>query len=86
MKAFSCDHCGASKWYEKNGHRYCSYCGSQLMITSGKSGSVHDSSIDISDDVKRLLQKCKADPARAARYANLILDIDPDNKDALRYL
>ena len=26
------------------------------------------------------------DPARARKYANLILDIDPDNPEALKYL
>ena len=43
------------------------------------------STIALDDDVKRLLEKCKTDPKNARRYANLILDIDPDNEEALNY-
>ena len=38
------------------------------------------------DDVAELLRKCRENPARARKYANLILDIDPDNPEALKYL
>ena len=44
------------------------------------------STIDLDDDVSRLLAKCKREPKNARKYANLILDIDPDNQEARRYL
>ena len=42
--------------------------------------------VSISEDIKRLLAKCRTDRKNARKYANLILDIDPNNKDALQYL
>ena len=42
--------------------------------------------VSLEDDVQQLLQKCKMNPANARRYANLILEIDPNNKEAMKYL
>lgn len=42
--------------------------------------------IALEDDIQRLLEKCKQEPWKARRYANLILDIDPGNKEAIQYL
>lgn len=78
----------------------CPYCESRYAITkqtcsSGFWGSSHhatlthsgvDSNIALDDDVQRLLKKCKTDPRNARKYANLILDIDPDNEEAYKYL
>jgi len=44
------------------------------------------STVALDDDVSILLQKCRADPANARRYAGLILDIDPGNAEAREYL
>jgi hypothetical protein len=33
-----------------------------------------------------LLRKCQDDPLQAKRYASLVLDIDPSNKEAARYI
>jgi hypothetical protein len=44
-----------------------------------------NSNIAINNDVQMLLQKCRADPANASRYASLILDIDPGNVEAKNY-
>ena len=52
--------------------------------TFSRSGTA--SGIALDDDLVRLLAKCKADPKNARKYANLILDIDPDNEEALNYL
>ena len=79
MKQIVCESCGASDFIEKAGFRICKYCGTQYQINS-------KSAIFIDDDVQRLLQKCKDEPWSARRYANLILDIDPTNKEALKYL
>lgn len=99
MEALICKNCGANALMRKNDYLVCSYCDSRFAITkeerSSLFGSSHhttlshsgvDSSIALDDDVARLLEKCKSDPRNAKKYANLILDIDPDNEDALKYL
>ena len=99
MKIVVCSGCGASDFIEKNGFLVCTYCCSKFAaenddkpiysaIKKNTAGSLNDSnsSIALSDDVQRLLDKCKKEPLNAKRYANLILDIDPDNIEALNYL
>lgn len=38
--------------------------------------------INLDDDIKMLLDKCKKDPKRAKKYASIILEIDSKNKEA----
>jgi len=38
--------------------------------------------IELEDDVRALLAKCKSEPHNAEKYANLVLDIDPTNQAA----
>ena len=98
MKALICSSCGATKWKEDNKYRTCLYCGTKFL----KAADVEQRTTDISskrrtekpgesvialnDDVERLLQKCRTDTKNARKYANLILDIDPTNIEALQYL
>lgn len=99
MEALVCKHCGANTLIKKMDHWLCPYCESRFTFTPEEhrvmaqsshhatlSHSGVNSSIDLNDDVARLLEKCKAEPRNAKRYANLILDIDPDNEEALKYL
>ena len=101
MEALVCKNCGANAFTRKNDYMYCPYCDSRFAITreersSGLFGSNShhatlshssvNSSIALDDDVARLLRKCKSDLKNARKYANLILDIDPDNEEALKYL
>lgn len=100
METLVCKNCGANALSRKNGYMYCPYCESRFAITreeyaSGQFGSSYHtafshngvkSTIALDDDVERLLNKCKIDPKNARKYANLVLDIDPDNEDALKYL
>ncbi len=100
MEALVCKSCGANALMRKNGYMVCPYCNSRFVITNedrqnGLWGSNHqpalshsgvECTIALDDDVARLLKKCEADPAKARKYANLILDIDPDNEEALKYL
>ena len=79
LKLVSCERCGANDLRRNGNYMVCEYCGSKFLIQS-------ESSIDLVDDVTRLLNKCKTDPKNAKKYANLILDIDPDNTQALKYL
>ena len=101
MVALICKNCGANALVRTNEYMICPYCDSRFAITQeerssrlfGSSGhhatlthSGVDTSIDLDDDVRQLLAKCRANPRNARKYANLILDIDPDNREALQYL
>ena len=95
-----CKNCGASGMKLVKGYWCCEYCESKFPATGedqrtyarsagksslGKHGSV-SSGIGLDDDVARLLGKCRTDPKNARKYANLILDIDPDNEEVWKYL
>ena len=98
MKAIICTSCGASRWKEEGDYRICLHCGTKYEKNNDDKqrsvfSAVHtqaakqiNSVIALNDDVERLLQKCRNEPKNARKYANLILDIDPTNKDALKYL
>ena len=98
MKALICSSCGASRWKEDGGYRICLHCGTKYEKVFAEqrtevassiqtiAASQVQSEIALNDDVARLLQKCKAEPMNAKKYANLILDIDPTNKEAQQYL
>ena len=63
----------------RNGYKVCSYCGVKFE-------SENVVSVTLEDDIQLLLYKCKMNPWNARRYANLILEIDPNNKEAMKYL
>ena len=94
MNVLVCKQCGASDLQETNGVAVCRYCGTRYTLSAEDSPArssvstsmTGNSQLAIPDDVERLLQKCKKDPKNARKYANLILDIDPDNEEALKYL
>ena len=85
MKQVRCPNCGSDVFIYKNGAKYCSYCNSRFEITEEERPK-KTSQISLKSDIDILLEKCKADPANAKRYAGLILDIDPTNKEARKYL
>lgn len=84
MEHIVCNKCGSSEFVDKDDFRICAYCRTKYdkPITPKKTSAT----IALSDDVQALLDKCKKDPFNAARYANLVLDIDPTNADAKRIL
>ena len=84
MKVIQCKQCGGEDLYRQDDFMVCRYCGSKFAIE--KSDITADSYISVNSDVQELLKKCKKDPKNARKYANLILDIDPDNEEALKYL
>jgi hypothetical protein len=100
MEALVCKNCGANALTRRNNYMFCPYCDSRFAITreeysSGLFGGSHcvvlsrsdvNSSIALDDDIAKLLKKCETDPRNARKYANLILDIDPDNEEALKYI
>jgi len=85
MKSIRCQNCSAQDLIEENGVVTCTYCRSRFIVQASDLPPTK-AVIEISADVAALLQKCQQDPVNRRRYANLILDIDPNNVDALAYL
>ena len=85
MKYLFCERCGANELRKDNEYMVCDFCGSKFIITI-EDLDVKTSNISLGNDIKKLLEKCRTDPRNAKRYANLILDIDPFNEDALKYI
>ncbi|MBR5094564.1 MAG: TFIIB-type zinc finger domain-containing protein [Oscillospiraceae bacterium] len=85
MKKLECESCGSNDLIVENGYRVCRYCGTKHLIQPDEQPQ-STATISLDSDVAALLQKCREDPARAARYAQLILEIDPGNAEAHRYL
>lgn len=85
MLQFTCENCGSHEYIEKDGFRTCQYCKSKFSLTAADI-STKECSITLIDDIEMLLKKCRDNPQHAQRFANLILDIDPSNKEALKYL
>jgi len=85
MKIVVCEMCGGGEFVDRDGYRMCQYCTTKYLIQP-EDVVKKKSSISIDDDIKMLLEKCRDDPGNAFRYAKLILDIDPDNVEAVEYL
>lgn len=85
MKRFECSACGANDLYEENGYAICKYCGTKFKKTR-EDGFIEDSSIELDNDVKRLIEKIEKEPQNAKKYAQLILTLDPHNDYAARIL
>ena len=84
MKRIYCEACGSNDLVTSNGYLICNYCGSKYQTK--EETITKQSEISLDDDISRLLSKCKSDPKNARKYANLILDIDPLNIEAKKYL
>lgn len=85
MKIVVCKSCGSNDLYEENGYQICRYCGTKFLITADDKPA-RTSDISLNKDVENLMKKCREDPARAQKYAELILEIDPNNTFAYRIL
>ncbi len=85
MKVLTCEKCGANDLYEENGYQICRYCGTKHLITK-EDKPARQSSIELNEDVKRLLKRWDEDPSKANKYAQMILEIDPNNQRALKQI
>lgn len=85
MKIVACAQCGSIELEQHGGYMVCPYCGTRYKMDADDF-TKKESNISLDADVRRLLEKCKTDPKRASLYAGLVLDIDPTNQEALRYL
>lgn len=79
-----CERCGGDEFKIENGYKICRFCKSKYPLLPAEKAA--NSSIQLNEDVQRLLRLCEENPSRASQYAGLILDIDPTNRDALKYL
>ncbi len=85
MKIIACARCGSKDLYDEDGYVICSYCQSRFVPQADEKPPIN-TLIQLNADVEALLAKCREDPRNRIRYANLILDIDPTNQEALSYL
>ena len=85
MKITTCEKCGSGDFVDRDGYRICQYCGTKYLITD-EDVPRKRSSIALDNDITMLLQKCRDDPVNASRYASLVLDMDPGNTEAVKYL
>ena len=84
LKINICQNCGASSFVYKDGYKVCEFCGTRYELEGDEIKK--SSKISLKSDIDILLEKCKNEPTKAKMYANRILDIDPTNKEALKYL
>lgn len=85
MKEVVCQSCGSNDLYEENGYRICRYCGTKFLITADEKPQ-KESNIALNEDVANLLNKIKQNPDRAKKYAERILEMDPNNAEAKKIL
>ena len=85
MKLVECKSCGSKEFTEENRLVVCSYCRSKF-VPQVDDLPLMTAVIGMDSDIEILLQKCRDDPANARKYANLILDIDPTNREATAFL
>ena len=85
MKSVDCKSCGSKELIDDKGYVICAFCQSRFHPNIDTVAGIK-TVIDVNLDIQNLLNKCIADPSNRRRYANLILDIDPFNKDALKFL
>lgn len=90
MQAIVCKACGAGGLRLVNGRGRCEYCGTLFALDKKEKDALREppvgNGIALESDIDRLLRKCAQEPWNARRYASLVLDMDPDNEDALKYM
>jgi len=85
MKIVECVQCGSNELTEIDGITTCDYCKARYAMEASEMAS-HGTTISVNSDIEALLQKCVDDPANRKRYADLVLNLDPSNKEALEFL
>lgn len=85
MKLVMCTRCASKELFEENGYVVCAYCQSRFSPQADDLPR-RETLVGVHSDVQVLLKKCKDDPSNRRRYASLILDIDPTNREAAEYL
>ena len=86
MQEITCKNCGSNDFTEEGRYLTCRFCGTKYILDKEKDNAVTESTIALNEDVVRLLHLWREDPEDGARYAKLILQIDPNNAQARRKL
>jgi hypothetical protein len=85
LKSLKCANCGNTDLVQAEGYGVCEFCDSRFVLNANDVPQ-SETSIEINSDVELLLKKCTEEPKKSSFYANLILDIDPHNVEAQKYL
>lgn len=85
MKIVECSACGSTELVEAGDLVVCVYCRS-TFVPQADDSPPKETVIALHTDIALLLQKCRDDPRNRVRYAHLVLDLDPTNTEARRYL
>lgn len=85
MKLIECERCGSASLFHDQNYVVCEYCRSRYLRSPDEVPPVA-TTLDLASDIRMLLERCRLEPANVHQFANLILDIDPSNQEALRYL
>lgn len=85
MKLIGCTRCGSQELFDQSGYVICAYCRSRFA-QQAEDLPRRETVIGVESDIQVLLQRCKDDPSNRLRYAGLILDLDPTNREAAAYL
>jgi uncharacterized Zn finger protein (UPF0148 family) len=85
MKIVECNRCGSAELTPIDGYVVCDFCQSRFVLHADELPA-KETNIELHSDVEVLLRKCREDPTNRIRYAGLVLDIDPLNQEALRFL
>ena len=81
MQELKCSNCGSNELTKDGSFYVCNYCGTKHIL-SKDDVLIIDSSIELNEDVLRLIRKMDEDPNNSKKYAQLILQIDPHNRRA----
>lgn len=85
MKVVECSRCGSKELLAADGYLQCLFCRSRFELPEQNTAK-KDTAINVLGDIQKLLKKCEDDPVNRIRYASLVLDIDPTNEEASKYL
>ena len=91
MKNIECKKCKSVDFEKINNSLRCIYCRTIYIDDTDiekkfLKNNAPNSTIEIDEDILLLLDKIQREPWNRNRYANMILDIDSTNEEALKIL
>lgn len=85
MRPIECSRCGSNELFDELEYIICAFCRVQF-VRGPEDRKTPDTQISMFNDVQALLTRCRLEPENQKRLARLVLDIDPTNPDAPKYL
>jgi hypothetical protein len=80
-----CNKCGSNSLMRESAYATCEYCRTKFLLGADEA-PLSGSEICLNSDIQDLLSKAREEPAREVYFANLVLDIDHGNEQALAIL